>query len=57
MHSENNNDLETKIPENGYMIRDDFTKDEWKYLCDEYHVPYDTDMIELHFTGAYATNS
>ena len=39
-----------KRPQSGYMIKDDFTKEEWEWLCDEYHVSHDTDMIELHFT-------
>lgn len=40
-----------KIPEVGYMIRDDFSQEEWEWLCDEYQIPHDTDLIELHFTG------
>lgn len=37
-------------PQSGYMIKDDFTKEEWEWLCDECQVPRDTELIELHFT-------
>lgn len=42
--------VNTKYPQMGYMVRDDFTKEEWEWLCDEYNVVRDTEMIELHFT-------
>lgn len=40
-----------KIPKVGYMLRGDFSKEEWEWLCDEYQISHDTDLIELHFTG------
>ena len=39
------------MDEVGYMLRGDFSKEEWEWLCDEYQISHDTDLIELHFTG------